>query len=175
MGELRPGHAGSAFAVFFARHERGVLAYFARRVRGAEVAADLMAETFTEALASRERFEARGEYAATGWLYGIARHVLSRSVRRGRVEDDARRRLGVARPVLDDERLLAIDELVGPAGLVAALEALPADQAEAVRAHVLEEDDYAQIAARLSCSEAVVRKRVSRGLARLRRSIQESR
>jgi DNA-directed RNA polymerase specialized sigma24 family protein len=41
----------------------------------------------------------------------------------------------------------------------------------AVEARVLEERDYSDIARDLSCSEAVVRQRVSRGLARLRRQL----
>ena len=48
------------------------------------------------------------------------------------------------------------------------LEALPADQREAVLARVLDEQDYAEIAATARTSESVVRKRVSRGLAGLR-------
>ena len=52
---------------------------------------------------------------------------------------------------------------------------LPADQREAVRRRVLAEDDYATIAADLECSEAVVRQRVSRGLAALRRTWTEPR
>jgi hypothetical protein len=49
---------------------------------------------------------------------------------------------------------------------------LPADQA-ALRARVLEERDYAEIAERMRCSQAVVRKRVSRALVRLRRQLSE--
>jgi RNA polymerase sigma-70 factor (ECF subfamily) len=45
---------------------------------------------------------------------------------------------------------------------------LPPDEQAAVRARVIEERDYAEIASALGCSELVVRKRVSRGLARLR-------
>ncbi|MGX6448372.1 RNA polymerase sigma factor [Patulibacter sp. S7RM1-6] len=175
LTERRPGQAGPAFAEFYGRHERAVLAFFARRVAGPEQAADLMAETFAQALASRAGFEPRSPDAAVGWLFAIARHTLFRSVRRGRVEDEARRRLALAAPVLEDARLQAIDELSGREGLLAALENLPVEQREAVRSYVLEEDEYAAIAARLECSEAVVRKRVSRGLARLRRSVEEAR
>jgi RNA polymerase sigma-70 factor (ECF subfamily) len=45
---------------------------------------------------------------------------------------------------------------------------LPEDLREAVVARVLEERDYDEIAAKLGCSQQVVRKRVSRGLTRLR-------
>ena len=48
------------------------------------------------------------------------------------------------------------------------LEGLPADQAGAIEARFFEDASYEDIARRLRCSEAVVRKRVSRGLATLR-------
>ena len=79
------------FAAFYERHERGVLAYFARRVATPELAADLTAETFAQALASRRRFRPRGPGSGAGWLYGVAKHVLARSLRRGRVENRMRR------------------------------------------------------------------------------------
>jgi RNA polymerase sigma-70 factor (ECF subfamily) len=51
--------------------------------------------------------------------------------------------------------------------------ALPAAQRKAIVAHVLDERDYPEIARELRCSEAVVRKRVSRGLATLRAQLEE--
>jgi RNA polymerase sigma-70 factor (ECF subfamily) len=48
---------------------------------------------------------------------------------------------------------------------------LPADQREAVRRRVLAEEDYGAIARDLECSPAVVRQRVSRGIAALRRDV----
>jgi RNA polymerase sigma factor (sigma-70 family) len=171
LAERRPGVAGAAFAEFYVRHERAILAYFARRVSRGELAADLAAETFAQALASRRRF--RGG-TAVGWLFGIAAHVLSHSARRGRVEDRARRRLGVARLELVDEQIEAIELLGSDAGVCAALAELPADQSTAIRARIVEEHSYAEIAARMCCSESVARKRVSRGLASLRQSLEGS-
>ncbi len=52
------------------------------------------------------------------------------------------------------------------------LAGLPPDQREAVRARVLEDLDYRELAARLQVSPAAARKRVSRGLNTLRRRIQ---
>ena len=46
--------------------------------------------------------------------------------------------------------------------------ALPPDEREAVRAHVIEGRDYSEIAAAAVISEAAARMRVSRGLGRLR-------
>ncbi len=45
---------------------------------------------------------------------------------------------------------------------------------DAVRARVVDERTYASIAAEMRCSELVIRKRVSRGLARLRKSLEET-
>ncbi len=55
------------------------------------------------------------------------------------------------------------------------LDGLSIDQREAVLAHVVNERDYHEIARDLECSESVVRKRVSRGLAELRLRLQEGR
>ena len=49
-----------------------------------------------------------------------------------------------------------------------ALEGLPPDQRAAVHARVVQEQDYAQIAAVSGSTEPAVRQRVSRGLATLR-------
>ena len=48
------------------------------------------------------------------------------------------------------------------------VEDLPPDQRDAIRAHVLDERDYREIATSQRLSEATVRKRVSRGLQVLR-------
>src|SRR6266540_2297236 len=53
---------------------------------------------------------------------------------------------------------------------IALLETLTPRQREAIEAHHLDEHGYAEIASELRCSESVVRKRVSRGLAALRSS-----
>jgi RNA polymerase sigma-70 factor (ECF subfamily) len=166
-----------AFAMLYRRHARPLLAYFARRTRDAELAADLTAETFAAALDGAHRFDPdRGPAAA--WLYGIARHQLSGALRRGAVEDRARRRLGMARLELDDDALEGIDRLAAgdaTAALQEALEGLPPDQRDAVRARVLDEREYGEIARAERTSEAVVRKRVSRGLAGLRSRLEGNR
>jgi RNA polymerase sigma-70 factor (ECF subfamily) len=154
-----------AFAAFYRRHARPVAAFFVVRTRDAETAADLTAETFAAALEGVGRFRAdRG--AATAWLYGIARHQLSRWQRRRHVDDRARRRLGMERLDLDDadlERVGALDDTVR-----VWIEELPDDQRDAVRARVVDGDDYAAVAARTGTTQAAVRQRVSRGLSALR-------
>ncbi len=68
--------------------------------------------------------------------------------------------------VLEDETLAALDRIHAGQLLDNALAYLPADQAEAVRARIVDEREYEDIARELRTSEAVVRKRVSRGSAR---------
>ena len=161
-----------AFAVFYGRHVRPLLGYLVRRTGNAELAADLCAETFAAALDGLHRFDpARGP--AVAWLYGIARRLLSHAARRGVVEDRARRRLGMAPIELSDAALEHIEAEASEVAL-AALDALPADQREAVQARIVDERDYADIARSTRTSEAVVRKRVSRGLAGLRARMKEN-
>ena len=154
------------FGQFYDRYIDMLLGYFARRVHEPEVAADLTAETFAAALASRRRFR-RASTPAVAWLFGIAQHKLTDYRRRGAAEDRMRRRLGIQRvPVGDDDR-----ELIAMLGRDAAwqmIDELPPDQREAVRAHVLDDRSYEEIATAAHTSEAVVRKRVSRGLGALR-------
>jgi DNA-directed RNA polymerase specialized sigma24 family protein len=51
---------------------------------------------------------------------------------------------------------------------------LPPPQREAISAHVIDEKTYPAIAESLSCSEMVVRQRVSRGLRTLRTRLEEN-
>jgi RNA polymerase sigma factor (sigma-70 family) len=155
-----------AFDEFYLRHESVVLGYFRRRTESADVALDLTAETFVQALSSVRRFRG-GSEPAVAWLIGIARHLLLTSIRRGKVAHRARSRLRLERIVVDDYDLERIDE-IGRASAAALLESLPADQAAAVKARVLDERSYDEIAHELRCSPMVARKRVSRGLATLR-------
>jgi RNA polymerase sigma-70 factor (ECF subfamily) len=156
---------GEAFATFYRRHRDLVLAYLRRRVRDPELAFDLAAETFAAALISLRRYEP-GRGPAAAWLLGIAHNKLLESLRRGRVEAAARRRLRHEPIALADEDLLAVDERA--AAGTAALERLPDDQREAIRLRVIDEREYADIAAELRTSPQVVRQRVSRGLRTLR-------
>ena len=161
-----------AFAVFYGRHVRPLLGYLMRRAGDAELAADLCAETFAAALDGLHRFDpARGP--AVAWLYGIARRLLTHAARRGVVEDRARRRLGMAPLELSDAAIERIEAEASEVALTA-LDALPADQRDAVRARIVDERDYADIARSTRTSEAVVRKRVSRGLAGLRARMKEN-
>ncbi len=164
-----------AFAAFYGRYERPVLAYLVRRVGDPQVAADVCAETFAAALVGASSYRAERESAAP-WLFGIARNVLGASLRARRVEREARTRLGMREPlILTDEDLERIDDLASSDGsALAFLEDLPVAQREALEARVLEELPYRTVAARLECSELVARQRVSRGLSTLRKRLEDN-
>ena len=164
-------HDVDAFGVFYRRRVDAVLAFFLRRTRDRELAADLTAETFAQALAALPRYRPRPDSSALAWLFTIAHRKLVDSIRRGRVEDRARRRLGLEPLVLSDEDIERIEQRAAAAAddsALAALERLSLEQRVAIRGRVLDEAEYGELARRLECSEAVVRKRVSRGLAELR-------
>jgi RNA polymerase sigma-70 factor (ECF subfamily) len=101
-----------AFARFYERHETVVMGYLMRRVRDPEAAADLAAEVFAAALESASRCQAAGA-TAVPWLLTIAHNTMISSLRRGRVEDAARRRMGMFGIIeLREESLRRIDRLV---------------------------------------------------------------
>src|SRR3954453_22021925 len=172
--ELLSARDAASFERFYCRHVNSILGYFARRTREPELAANLCAETFAAALASRHRYRP-GAGAAAAWLYGIGSRKLADAQRRGYAERRARRRLGMERIELSDDDIARIERL-GEAGETRVLMGqLAPDQRAAITAHVLEERPYEQIAAELDTSEAVVRKRVSRGLAAMRDRMGERR
>jgi RNA polymerase sigma factor (sigma-70 family) len=161
------------FAALYERRHPLIRGYLRRRL-GAhpDLVLDLVAETFARALERREQFDGdRGP--AVGWLIGIARHLLLDAARRGRVDDASRRRLGMERISFEQQELELL-ERDSASELKRALARLPGEQREAIEKRVLEEEPYAAIAASIGCSEQVVRKRVSRGLATLRREVRES-
>jgi RNA polymerase sigma factor (sigma-70 family) len=157
-----------AFGQFYSEHASGLLSYFLRRTFDVEVSRDLMAETFAQAFQHRARFRGTTDGEAAGWLYGIARHQLSRYTRRGVVERRALDKLAIEVPEVtleDHQRLVAGAGLVElQAELATAVARLPPAQREALELRVVEELSYVEVARRLSVSEPTARARVSRAL-----------
>jgi RNA polymerase sigma factor (sigma-70 family) len=164
-----------AFGAFYRRHVNAVLRYLMARTGRPDLAADLCAEVFAGALEGADGYDPE-RAPARAWLFAIAASRMVDSFRRGRVEDRARRRLGMPARALTDRDLDRVEELVdlsrgsSAESLVADL---PADQRGAVLARIVDERPYGDIAAELEVSEAVVRQRVSRGLAGLRARLGE--
>jgi RNA polymerase sigma factor (sigma-70 family) len=154
-----------AFRVLYDRYALRIQRYHLRRCRDEEAALDLVAETFAQAWWMRRAFRDEAGGSAGPWLYGIARHVLLQSVRRERLEDSARQRLGVLehadRPgvVPEESWLDGVDEL---------LEGLPVEQRRVLELRVVEDMSYERIAADLAITPDNARTRVHRALKALR-------
>ncbi|HEX2160832.1 MAG TPA: sigma-70 family RNA polymerase sigma factor [Thermoleophilaceae bacterium] len=162
-----------AFDVFFVRHSKAIASYLWRLTGNHEVAADLTSETFAVALESVGRYDpAKGD--ARGWLFGIARITMLSSFRQQRSERAARLRLGHSVLGHSDEAWEEAESRIDAAlpGLVEDIEHLPRAERRAVVARVLEEREYAEIAASEAATEAAIRQRVKRGLGRLRKRIE---
>jgi RNA polymerase sigma factor (sigma-70 family) len=163
----------AAFDAIYDRYLPLVLRWSLRETGNREVAADLAAETFAAALIASPRYRSRKGSVGT-WLLGIARNKLRESRRSKRIEDSARRRIGLDSVTFAETDFERVDELVSidPA-VLGLLETLSPALRDAVSQHVIQERSYEEIAQELSCSESVVRQRVSRGLRALRSELEE--
>lgn len=159
-----------AFGAFYERHAEDLLRFFAKRTFDPDAAAELTSETFAAAFVARMRFRPKGA-GATGWLYGIGRHQLSRYFRRAAVDSRARRKLGMPERVLSDADYERIEELMDLQDIRrvvgTAFGRLSDDQREAVTLHVVEGRPYPEVAEMLGLTQEAARARVSRGLRRL--------
>lgn len=152
-----------AFGVFYVRYRKVLLGHLVRRLRKPELAADVMAESFARALIVVKDDQAELPNAPAAWLFAVALNLVRDSARSKRVEMTARARLGLERVVLGEDDIDKIFE-------IAAAHDLPQDvrsyvselEWQALCARVVDEQPYAVIAEQLCCSQAVVRKRVSR-------------
>lgn len=122
--ELISAGNADAFAVVYDRHAAAV--YRWARARVGDHAGDLMAETFARAWLSRGAFKDRAEGSAFPWLLGIAQNVLRDSMRRKRIEDKARARLGLPLQVASDPGYELVEERLSvPEAALKALADLP--------------------------------------------------
>lgn len=170
-GGQRPLASIDDFSILFESHSREVLRFFARRILDPELAMDLTAETFAQALISRRRFRGSTPEEAQAWLFGIARNQLGSFLRKGIAERRAMKKLGIESPELTQEAHDRVIELAGIArqrvALTAALETLSESQRDALQLRVVDELPYADVAERLGISSQTARARVSRALAAL--------
>ena len=110
-----------------------------------------------------------GDRQAFGLFY---ERLLIDSLRRGSVDARARQRLGLEPLALYDSDLERIAEIAAAAdALDGVLAGLPEAERALLRARVIDEEPYAELATRLRCSEAVVRKRLSRTIAHLKTAV----
>jgi RNA polymerase sigma factor (sigma-70 family) len=152
----RPSVGPVDFSALYAEYAERILLFHARRCLDAELAVDLMAETFAEALASRRRFRGTSEAEAAAWLFGIARNQLASFFRRGRAERRALTRLRIQVPAVAEDDLARIEALAdidAMRGHVAdQLARLSPEQRDALRMRIVDELGYPELARRLQVS-----------------------
>ena len=159
------------FAVIFDRHADEIHRYAARRL-GRQAAADVVSDVFLTAFRNRGRY--RPDRAdARPWLYGIATRVISQHLR----AEGRRAHLIAATPPpppaqfpADDITDRVIADRLGPAILGILSQLSPADR-ELVLLVAWAELSYEQAAQALAIPVGMVRSRLHRVRAKVRRAV----
>src|SRR4051812_15221668 len=137
------GLTNEALGQLYELHARAILVFLTRRTFDAEIALDLLGETFAEAVVSRRSFRGADETTAKAWLYSIARHQLAHYFKRGAVERRGLRRLRLDAPSAPEAELQRVEELAGLDDardvIAGALARLPDDHREAIQLRIVEE------------------------------------
>jgi RNA polymerase sigma-70 factor, ECF subfamily len=159
-------HDSTAFEVLYERHAPRLYRKLAREAK-ADVALDLVAETFARVLISAHRYKGRTDATAVAWLNSIAEHIARDYVRWKRIDDRARQKLEIEAAVAS---IVAQSETVDDAiiyladAVDEAFAELPTDVQDALRLRVVEERPYDEVARLLDIQPDAARMRVSRGL-----------
>jgi RNA polymerase sigma factor (sigma-70 family) len=156
-----------AFRQLYDRYVERIHRFQLGRTRDDDAALDLTAETFAQAWLSRARFEDRANGSAAPWLYAIARNVLVASVRRNRLEQSARERLGIL-AALDRPQTTPEPNDAWLQGLDDAFYELSPDERKAVRLRVIDDLSYDEVGRAAGTTAGAARVRVHRGLTALR-------
>jgi RNA polymerase sigma-70 factor (ECF subfamily) len=171
------GPSGSGLAEFEQIYRANfdvVMAYFARRCAEPQIVADLTSETFVRAAGGFGTFDPR-KGSARAWLFGIAAHVFASHCAQTANGRDAVARLAERRPLdVDETEELAarIDAERDGRDLMGRCARLPELERGAVELVDLAGFTPKQAASALGVSRVVLRKRLSRARARLRKEHQ---
>jgi RNA polymerase sigma factor (sigma-70 family) len=171
------GPSGSALAEFEQVYRGNfdvVMAYFARRCAEPQIVADLTSETFVRAVGAFGTFDPRMG-SARAWLFGIAAHVFAGHCAQTANGRDAVARLAQRRPLdVDETEELAarIDAERDGRDLIGRCVRLPELERAAVELVDLAGLTPKEAASALGVSRVVLRKRLSRARARLRKEHQ---
>ncbi|MFE7172994.1 RNA polymerase sigma factor [Streptomyces sp. NPDC057616] len=161
------------FAVLFNRYADDIHRYAARRL-GAEVADDLMAETFVIAFQRRRGYDLSRPHARP-WLYGIVTNLVGQHRRA-----EARRLRALARVAgttpaegepLADRVVAKVGAEHSRARLAGALAGLPARHRDVLLLIAWGDLDYAEAAQALGVPVGTVRSRLHRARAGLRQAL----
>ena len=157
------GGSLEAFQEMYAQLAQGVRRYLLHLAGGAELADDLLQETFLQMHRSRAAYNPA--YAVKPWVFGLARNVFlmnRRAARRWASVHQSREDLPEFPVLPEADRLGSQDEIRR------SLTHLSPDQVEAVLLHHEWGFSFEEIAGMLGITAAAARARASRGMADLR-------
>ena len=165
------------FGLLFERYSGILYGYCARRV-GADLAEDLVAETFLTAFERRDGFD-QAAPTAQPWLVGIVTNLLRNHLRTEKRAWKALARTGAdpldgAARVTDglaDRVGERVDAAVSTRALAGALAAMPRGHRDVLLLHVWSGLTYTELAEALDLPIGTVRSRLSRARARLRSAL----
>ena len=155
----------SRFADLYENNFERVYAYIASRVHDREVAEDLTAEVFQQALANIGSFEWRG-VPFVAWLMRMAANAIA-----DRWHRSAREPALPAEPLAEPG---ASDEIERRAILSELVEALPADQRHVVVRRFVDQRSIREIAHELERSEGAIKQLQFRALQTLRTQLRST-
>ncbi len=160
------GGSLEAFQEMYAQLAPGVRRYLSHLAGGAELADDLLQETFLQMHRSRAAYNPA--YAVKPWVFGLARNVFlmsRRAARRWASVQESREDLPEFPVLPEADRLGSQDEIRR------GLAYLSPDQAEALLLHHEWGFSFEEIAGMLGTTAAAARARASRGMADLRAAL----
>ena len=143
------------FEQLFTANYDDLLRYAARRI-GVEAAHDVVAEVFLTAWRRRADYE---RSTARLWLFGVAHGVLANAAR---TDARAQRLTAKVSSQVSDRTVDHADAVVDALHVRAAIAALPATEAEALRLTEWDGFDIAEAAVVAGCSRATFRVRLHR-------------
>lgn len=154
-----------AAGVLYDRYARRLVDYLQKHGADEQAALDATQEVFALLILQRHPPHPGMDGTVWAWLAVVGRNLVRDWQRRGAVEAKARQRLGlVSLPGEDAETLSRVEADRMRPSLKLAFARLSVEQQTAVRARVVDELDYAQIATAEGANDQTVRARVSRGL-----------
>ncbi|MGH9521202.1 MAG: RNA polymerase sigma factor [Terriglobales bacterium] len=156
----------SRFADLYERNFERVYAYIASRVHDRDLAEDLTAEVFHQALANLGSFEWRG-VPFVAWLMRIASNAIADRWQRNAREP--------ALPVEPIEEPGATDEIERRAILSELVDALPDDQRHVVLRRFIDQRSIRDIAQEMDRSEGAIKQLQFRALQTLRTNLRSTR
>jgi RNA polymerase sigma-70 factor (ECF subfamily) len=166
-----------AFDRLYQRYAETLLDYFQRRLQDAELATDLVGDTFATVLEHRAEYRGESKEEEAAWLWRIAASTLREHERSGRARRRDRRGLVRQRRALTDAEIERIEDDASSERMRQAvresLDRLPAVQREAVRLRVVEGLPYSEVGERLGIQTTAARVRVLRAMRSLRSMLVE--